>query len=97
MYGLNNENAVPIKHSDMCDDNIGLKINRTVSTILLIVSVPCVFINYMRIIPTVLAKGYLGYYTSVSEYSQMGPIYSFDSKLVSYCIINEICNTCFKQ
>lgn len=67
-----NENAVRIKHSDMCDDNIGLETIRAVSTILLIVSIPCVFINYMRIIPTVLAKGYLGYYTSVSEYSQMG-------------------------
>lgn len=64
-------NAIRIKHFDMCD-NIGLKTIRAVSTILLIVSIPCVFINYMRIIPTVLAKGYLGYYTSVSEYSQMG-------------------------
>ena len=66
------ENAVRIKHYDMCDDIMGLKTIGAVSTILLIVSIPCVFINYIRIIPTVLTTGYLGYYTSVSEYSQMG-------------------------
>lgn len=66
------ENAVRIKHYDMCDDIMGLKTIGAVSTILLIVSMPCVFINYIRIIPTVLTTGYLGYYTSVSEYSQMG-------------------------
>lgn len=67
-----NENVARIRHYEMYDDIIGLKTIKVVSTILLIVSFPCMFINYIRIIPAVIANGYLGYYSSVSEYSQMG-------------------------
>ena len=67
-----NKNVARIKYYNICDDNIGLKTVKIVSTILLIISLPCVCMNYMKIIPAVLAKGYLGYYSSVLEYSQMG-------------------------
>lgn len=45
---------------------------KVVSTLLLIVSTPCVIVNYINILPSVLMGGYSELYTELNSYSKLG-------------------------
>ena len=60
----------------MCEDteanNCDYLAMETVSTLLLIISIPCVMLNFKNVLTAVVAGGYSGLYTELNSYSKAG-------------------------